>query len=203
MNKQLKIQTPNTRVTIIGKAKRGWNYECSCGKLKSALKADLFKGVVQSCGCLIKELIQTGLNRSHGKSKTTEYKAWLGMKKRCYNVNDKRYIDYGGRGITVCGRWLHSFETFLNDVGLKPSPELSLDRIDNDRNYEPGNVRWTTTKVQSRNNSRNVNITYEGKTLCITDWAIFLGISVKTIRSRMRYNWPIEKILTTPVTNKD
>jgi hypothetical protein len=90
-------------------------------------------------------------NRTHGRSRTTEYNSWIGMKMRCFNRDDARFADYGGRGITVCERWRHSFEAFLRDLGTKPSPAHSLDRIDVDGNYEPGNVRWADASLQTKN----------------------------------------------------
>jgi len=90
---------------------------------------------------------------THGKSKTSEYKAWQDMKYRCYNPNNKDYPNYGGRGIAVCDRWLESFDNFLEDMGRKPGIKYSLDKIDNDGNYEPGNCRWATQKEQGYNKS--------------------------------------------------
>jgi hypothetical protein len=89
----------------------------------------------------------------HGMNKTQEYRAWVNMRQRCYNQNNTKYDDYGARGIKVCDRWFHSFKNFLADMGYKPSPEYSLDRRNNDGNYEPKNCRWATRKVQ-RNNAR-------------------------------------------------
>ncbi len=96
----------------------------------------------------------------HGKSKTPEYKVWLGMKKRCTNPKHKRFHRYGGRGISICKRWEHSFLTFLFDMGLKPFEKAEIDRIDNDGNYEPGNCRWTTSKINNRNKG-NVKLSFE------------------------------------------
>ena len=87
---------------------------------------------------------------------TSEYRAWVNMKQRCYNKNDKAYHRYGGRGITVCERWMHDFRTFLKDMGYKSFPKAQIDRIDNDGNYEPGNCHWTTALENMRNRSKNV-----------------------------------------------
>ena len=91
------------------------------------------------------------MNKRHGLRHTPEYTAWAGMKDRCYRRNSKFYFNYGGRGIKVCDRWLHSFESFIADMGSKPSPEHTIDRIDNDSNYEPNNCRWVTRSVNMSN----------------------------------------------------
>ncbi len=129
-----------------------------------------------------------------------EYNTWEGIKQRCHNPNEKRYAEYGGRGITVCVRWRESFEAFLADVGSRPSPEHSLDRLDNDRGYEPGNVRWATRSQQQRNRrTTNHRLTFRGETRCVTEWAEILGISERTLRARAVRGWSAERALTTPV----
>lgn len=123
-----------------------------------------------------------------------EYTIWGEMKARCLNKNRE---NYGGRGITVCSRWLR-FEEFIKDMGTRPSKNHSIDRIDNDKGYFKENCKWATWKEQSRNKRNNVNITYQGKTQCLPDWAEELGISKSTLQSRInRSNWPIERAFTT------
>jgi hypothetical protein len=122
---------------------------CDCGTVKTiALRA--LGTSTNSCGCLGKETT-SARSRKHGKTGTTEYRIWQSMKWRCLNPNYKPYPNYGGRGITVCDRWRDSFEAFLADVGPRPSPKHTLDRIDNDGDYEPGNVAWRTRKEQNQN----------------------------------------------------
>jgi hypothetical protein len=133
-----------------------WEVQCDCGNVRIHRIGVLTKGVVHSCGCFRKEI--TGAKfTTHGHAKgrqlTPEYRAWLSMRVRCYRPTYEHYADYGGRGITVCDQWVDSFVTFYAHIGPKPSPEMSLDRIDNDGNYEPGNVRWAT-KAQQRRNQR-------------------------------------------------
>lgn len=133
-----------------------WNCKFDCGNLKVARTADLNSGKIQSCGCLHKETRMGRLN--HGCSTTPEYASWSGMKGRCLNPKNQVYIHYGGRGITVCERWL-KFENFIADMGKKPHPLHTLDRINPSGNYEPSNCRWADKKTQA-NNRRCSTVTY-------------------------------------------
>jgi|HubBroStandDraft_5_1064220.scaffolds.fasta_scaffold220729_2 hypothetical protein len=123
-----------------------WLCRCDCGKKKLFWGVNLRNGITRSCGC------QANLG-THRMSGTTEYNTWAGMKQRCFNPNSGNYPDYGARGITVCARWIgeNGFINFFQDVGRKPSPELTLDRIDVNGNYEPGNVRWADAITQANN----------------------------------------------------
>jgi hypothetical protein len=124
---------------------------CDCG-IESIKYYDSIRWhKTKSCGCLGKKIGET-----HGLHKSSEYGSWDGMKRRCYNKAAKDYIRYGARGIIVCDRWKDSFENFFEDMGLKPTPQHSLDRINNDGNYEPSNCRWATPKEQA-NNRHNSN----------------------------------------------
>lgn len=122
------------------------------------------------------------------------------MRNRCYRKKDTRYHDYGGRGITVCARWtgLNGYQNFLADMGRAPSKDHSLDRIENSKNYEPGNCRWATRGEQQRNRRNNRMITYGGKTMCLQDWSIETGILYETIYYRLQQGWPLEKALAKP-----
>jgi hypothetical protein len=122
------------------------------------------------------------------------------MKQRCYNQNCDSYYLYGDQGVTVCARWLTSFAAFLEDMGPQPSPEHSVDRIDNEGNYEPDNCRWASPQEQMDNSRRSTMLTYNGETLSIRGWAKKLGITHCTITGRLKYGWPLEKVLTTPAT---
>ncbi len=140
-------------------------------------------------------------NVKHGHArddfKTKTYQVWADMRNRCFNDRNKRYKDYGGRGIGVCPRW-SEYTNFLLDMGECPQG-LALDRIDNDGNYEPGNCRWATAKEQSRNRRTNNWIEYEGKRMIVYDWAKHLGIRVLTLRARLRRGWSIERAFNKPV----
>jgi hypothetical protein len=140
-----------------------------------------------------------------GVSKMPEHRAWLDMIKRCYNPRNSQYKNYGGRGIKVCDRWLSSFQSFLNDIGRRPSAKHSLDRFpNNDGNYEPGNVRWATIKQQLRNKRNNRLISYKGLTKTITEWAEQIGISAQLIQQRLTRGWTVDDALSLaadPVAN--
>jgi len=136
-----------------------WRFRCDCGTERIAYKSNVRRGLTHSCGCLRREVTITR-RTSHGHTrngiKSKSYKTWESMLERCYNPNNKQFKDWGGRGITVCNRWRHSFENFYADMGEKPVGKL-LDRINNDGNYEPGNCRWATWK-QSGGNRRPAHL---------------------------------------------
>lgn len=171
---------------------------CECGEVKIIPPSGLLNGSIVSCGCLRRDRHLT-----HGMSYRPEYKAWDSMIQRCNTPSDRRYRKYGGRGITVCDEWSHSFENFYMDMGDKPSPEYSLDRIDNNKGYCKDNCRWTTEAVQQRNRSNNRMFTYKGETLCFTDWANRYGLGFSTLWYRLvTQGWDIEKALLTPPGKK-
>lgn len=132
---------------------------------------------------------------THGMTGSRTYRAWACMKDRCKNRKTRCYSLYGGRGISVCRRWSESFEAFLEDMGECPG-DMSLDRIDNNGNYEPGNCRWVSTAQQNRNTRRTRLITWNGETLCIADWSARTGIHRATIWLRLKNGWSIGDALT-------
>lgn len=144
------------RLTVISCAARKpvrWNCRCICGGLVVVKTEWLASNNTKSCGCLNIETRKTALLR-HGRTHTTEHVIWRGMRRRCENINCHAYKNYGGRGISVCERW-QTFENFFADMGPRPSSLYSLDRVDNDGNYEPGNCRWATRIQQIRNRRSN------------------------------------------------
>ena len=139
-----------------------------------------------------------GKREYHGKRSLPEYRAWAMMKNRCLNPNAEDRHNYSERGITICDRWKDSFAAFIEDMGERPSKDHSIERIDNDGNYEPNNCRWATKLEQSRNRRTNVHITHNGRTQLMIDWAKEVGLQFGTLRTRIfKYGWSIEKSLTT------
>ncbi len=136
-----------------------------------------------------------------GGIRIPEYYSWEHIKQRCRNKNNKRFMDYGGRGINVCDRW-NSFENFLSDMGPKPGPQYSIDRIDNDGNYEPINCKWSTKKEQSRNKRDSVMLCFQGETKNICEWAEIVEISESTIRRRLGAGWSVNKSLSQPLRKR-
>jgi hypothetical protein len=133
---------------------------------------------------------------NHGLSRIPEYHVWDNIKSRCYDPANKCYSNYGARGIRVCPAWIDSFATFFSDMGSRPSPKHSIERIDNDGDYEPQNCRWATSREQARNRTTNRFITHNGETRCLADWAEFAGIKIGTLWFRIAVaQWPMEKAL--------
>lgn len=130
------------------------------------------------------------------KKKHEAYKNYTHMVYRCHNKKSSRFSEWGGRGIVVCEEWRNNFWQFAKDMGPKPSPKHSIDRIDNNGNYEPSNCRWATPREQTLNSSHVVMWTYQGKTQCIKDWAKELGVPYKLLTKRKFLGWSVEEALT-------
>lgn len=168
---------------------------CDCGKECVRQRASFLRGRVSSCGCQKHFTCKT-----HGMTKTRTYNIYHAMMQRCYDKNQHAYKRYGGAGITVCDRWIESFENFLNDMGECPSSKHSIDRIDSRGNYEPQNCRWVTSDIQSRNRNVTIKIPYKGEMRCVVDVANEIGMKYTTLYMRIyQYGWSIEKAILTPI----
>jgi hypothetical protein len=176
-----------------------WKVKCDCGNTKSVNSSVLLKGTTRSCGCLNQELRSARL-LSHGMTNTPTYRSWQAMKSRCSNPNDESYARYGGRRISVCDRWLgeNGFKNFYKDMGVRPK-ELTLERINNDGNYEPSNCKWATRKEQNRNTRTNRILEYGGRRQSLSAWAEEYGLNASLLSERLRNRWTIKKALNTPV----
>lgn len=180
-----------------------WLCQCECGRTKEVATADLMRGHTKSCGCYSREM--TKLSRqTHGETSnrqvTPEYRIWCGIKARCCNKNSERYKDYGGRGITICDRWINDFDAFLDDMGRRPSNKHSIDRIDNDGNYSPENCRWATIDEQSRNTRVVKRISINGVEKTVYEWASISGVKPKTILARLRLGWATQLAVHSPAS---
>lgn len=175
-----------------------WKCQCDCGRSNViAQGSQLRGGFKRSCGCLIADINRANKTK-HGMKGTPEYQSWRAMLSRCLNKNATGYSRYGGSGITVCERWQESFEHFYEDMGPRPTISHTLDRYpDNTGNYEPGNCRWATKSQQAKNCRWSTELTHDGKTLTIREWAEHLSISISTIRGRIRAGRPVAEILQT------
>lgn len=175
-----------------------WWCVCTCGNRCLVTGKSLTSRHTKSCGCLHQELLQI-LGYTHHLSTHPEYMIWLTMKQRCLNPRRRDFGYYGGRGITICNRWLDDFPTFLADMGPRPSPKHSLDRFpDQDGPYNPENCRWATAREQGRNMRSNRLMTLDGSTACVTEWAHRKGLLPSTVLGRLRRGWSDEKALNTP-----
>jgi hypothetical protein len=180
---------------------RLWFCRCFCGNERIVRGASLTRGGSRSCGCWNSELISKA-KTIHGKTDSSEYAIWTGIKARCYNIKNPSFMRYGGRGIKMCERWKNSFIDFLSDVGSKPE-RMSLDRKNNDGNYTPGNCRWATRREQSNNTRNNRFIEFRGTRKTIADWSRRLHVPDWIIPARIASGWSIKRALTQPVkTNR-
>jgi hypothetical protein len=132
------------------------------------------------------------------KTLPAEYKIWSGMKNRCANPSNKDWLRYGGRGINVHDAWLHSFHKFLSDVGARPTSAHTLERINNDLGYEPGNVRWATRTEQARNRKSTKLVTFHGESATLPEWCELLNLDWKAVKARLQIKWTIDRALSTP-----
>jgi hypothetical protein len=172
-----------------------WLCKCDCGNIKEVIGHSLSTGNTSSCGCIPKNPNKFGNHQKHELTGTRIYMIWAGMKARCLKKQIKNYLRYGGRGIKVCDRWM-KFENFYEDMRQGYSDNLTIERINNNGNYEPNNCRWATNKEQSNNRRNNHLITYKNKTQNVTQWANEYGINKYTLLTRLvRDQLSIERAL--------
>ena len=185
-----------------GSHRHHWVCQCSCGEIVEIYKYSISVGKTNSCGCLSSDVTRAQ-NLTPWLSGTVEHQTWKRMVSRCYSLSNQVYKNYGGRGITVCQRWRESFVNFLSDVGHRPpNPPgkkrwYSLDRIDNNGNYEPGNVRWATPKQQTNNQRTNRLVTVGGQIKPLYAAAMEHGVNYTTVTSRPARVNSLEEALKT------
>lgn len=192
-----------TRLTVVRlshKAESGhvsWCCRCDCGNEKVVAASHLKRGYIHSCGCLLRETRAARKGKKTGLRHHVMWHTWKQMIARCHNPKRESYINYGARGIRVCERWLNSFDDFVSDMGVKPSVNHSLDRIDNDGPYSPENCRWATGREQQRNRRCSKIIEFRGEKLSLTEWSERLGLTATALRVRIE-RWDFELAITTP-----
>ena len=198
------IKRVDDYISPSGDRKVQWLCKCKCGKEVIVTGNNLRKGNSKSCGCYNRELLAK-INLTHNASNTRLYHIWTCMKDRCYNPKNKKYKDYGGRGIIICDEWINDFEAFANwayDNGYIENVsrgECTIDRIDVNGNYCQQNCRWVNQKVQTNNKRNNHYITYNGETHTVTEWNNILGYKKGVLSRRIFNGWSIEDAFTKPV----
>lgn len=199
--KLLVIEKAQSRVYPCGAKIAMWRCKCACGKETVVTAQALLCGRTVSCGCHKRMLAALGgPNKTHGRSRTKLYRVWCGMKNRCYNSNTDAFKNYGFRGISVCEEWKENFANFSDWAEKNGYTEgLTIDRIDVNGNYSPGNCRWVSRNTQNNNTRRSVKVTYMGRTQSIKDWCNELNLNYKKIYCRIRcYGWAVKRALEKP-----
>jgi hypothetical protein len=177
-----------------------WLCRCDCGTEKILDGGGLRRKHAQSCGCRRRDP-RGGITHRNGRM-TPEYAAWSQAKARCNDVNHQAYHWYGGRGLRMAPEWAGNFRRFLADMGPRPSPAHSLDRIDNDGDYAPGNCRWALKATQHNNRRSNVRVEWRGESRTVAEWATATGIRKTALYQRLDHGWPLDRALTEPVRQR-
>lgn len=176
-----------------------WLFRCDCGATKVIRSQSVRIGNTISCGCFMAQSVAIR-HTTHGLSKDPCYQVWHAMMSRCYDEENSNYKNYGGRGISVCERW-KTMELFISDNSPRPEG-MSIDRINVNGNYEPGNVRWATDEMQNRNRRDSMNVMFDGQEMPATHASIRLGGSTALISSRLKKGWTLEEAISAPVGSK-
>ncbi len=193
------IASAPARITTAGRSLSVWSCRCECGTGVDVIVDRLTTGHTTSCGCFRHEMAVSRLTR-HGYSRTRTHIAWQALIARCTNPNASGYDRYGGKGITVCQRWLDRFENFLADMGEAPTKGHSVDRINNALGYEPANCRWATVIEQANNRTSNVMLTAFGQTKTMQQWANdpICAVCYNILRWRIKQGWEHVAAITSP-----
>lgn len=179
-----------------------WKVQCSCPtkKIFNVVGYALVRGKSKSCGCLVAEVGRR--NRTHGMSKTPEYQAWISARKRTRDPKCPEYWRYGGRGITMTDELYDNFEPWNKELGPRPSPDHSVDRIKNEGNYERGNLKWSTAREQALNKRTNRYLEFNGIRKKWAEWEVEYGLPKGTVKNRIKLGWDAARILLTPIRPK-
>lgn len=169
---------------------------CDCGESVVLSYNDVKTGHTKSCGCWKRDYLKKVSEATIGYK--YEKIVWRGMKTRCYDPDSTNYPLYGGRGITVCDRWINSFDDFIKDMGSRPSRDYSIERRDNNGNYEPSNCHWATDKEQANNRRSSRMVIYRGQTKSVAAWCDHLGLDYHRVRARILNGWDAERAFNTP-----
>lgn len=194
------------RLTVVGfhgktsDRKLIWECVCSCGNHTTATGIALRTGQKRSCGCLRDESTAARFTK-HGMRESREYSIWQNMKNRCSDPKNLKFAYYGGKGVSVCPEWSDSFENFFRDMGECPT-DYTIERMNNNRGYEPGNCVWASRKQQARNRRTNRFIEYQGRHITVSELAEGRTISPETLLSRIKSGWEMDRALNQPVAHK-
>jgi hypothetical protein len=190
-----------TAEAYMGPRQKQWKCRCDCGNETFASGYELKKGKRISCGCVFRANDPDHPRKTHGMKRSPEYMIWVQMKGRCHNPSNKSWKNYGGRGITMCERWRNDFAAFLHDMGPRPGNghrEYSVERLDNNKGYEPDNCTWIPLVEQARNRRNNRLITHEGRTQYLSAWAKESKVSPEHLRGRLRDGWDFGDAIALP-----
>lgn len=195
------------KVEPSGAVRAQWRCVCDCGNGVTVTGHALAKGNTRSCGCLVLETRKG--KTTHGRSRTPEHRAWRAMLSRCENKKHTGFAYYGARNITVHPEW-RRFEAFFEELGEMPSPRMTLERIDNEKGYEPGNCRWATRLEQASNRRTNVPgnatgtsvVSFRGQQRTLAEWSAIVGINLPVLRFRLNRGWSVDRALMEPLSKR-